>query len=141
MQKKIRSEEYRSTVVCIDSYENDIPKGCFFHPYIETGQSFSSLTQFLRSMEQVLDRIDFPASFSAIRSFAAAPPSHAPPANVQYRPGKLSTFSIRILFRQNASWQGSIHWLEGQQEQSFRSVLELVFLIHSALTQSRPLAS
>ncbi|MBQ3122632.1 MAG: hypothetical protein IJC14_00585 [Firmicutes bacterium] len=47
--------------------------------------------------------------------------------------GKLATFNIKILFRQNASWQGLCGWLEGKQEQSFRSVLELFFLLHSAL--------
>jgi hypothetical protein len=38
-----------------------------------------------------------------------------------------------VLFRQNASWQGSITWMEGKQEQSFRSALELIFLMNSAL--------
>ena len=48
--------------------------------------------------------------------------------------GKLATFALRILFRQNASWQGSVTWLEGGQEQSFRSVLELVMLFSNALS-------
>jgi hypothetical protein len=47
--------------------------------------------------------------------------------------GKLATFSLRILFRQNASWQGSITWCEGRSEESFRSVLELLMLMNSAL--------
>ena len=48
--------------------------------------------------------------------------------------GKLATFYVRILFRQNASWQGSVAWLEGGSEQRFRSVLELLLLLDSALT-------
>ena len=40
---------------------------------------------------------------------------------------------MRILFRQNASWQGSVTWLEGGRDESFRSVLELLLLMHSAL--------
>lgn len=49
--------------------------------------------------------------------------------------GKRATFALRVLFRQNASWQGSVTWLEGGQEESFRSVLELLMLMNSALTE------
>ena len=51
--------------------------------------------------------------------------------------GEAATFALRILFRQNASWQGSITWLEGEAEQSFRSVLELILLMDSALRGER----
>ena len=46
--------------------------------------------------------------------------------------GDVATFAVRVLFRQNASWQGSILWVEGDREESFRSVLELIFLLDSA---------
>ncbi|MCI9263720.1 MAG: hypothetical protein HFF06_04025 [Oscillospiraceae bacterium] len=49
------------------------------------------------------------------------------------RTGELATFDIRILFRQNSSWQGSVLWQEGDREESFRSVLELVLLMDSAM--------
>ena len=39
---------------------------------------------------------------------------------------------MRVIFRQNASWQGSVTWLEEEKEENFRSVLELVLLMHSA---------
>jgi len=47
--------------------------------------------------------------------------------------GTLGTFVVRILFRQNASWQGSVRWVEGAREESFRSVLELALLMDGAL--------
>ena len=43
------------------------------------------------------------------------------------------TFVIKILDRQNATWQGSISWVEGEQEQYFRSALELLRLLDGAL--------
>lgn len=49
------------------------------------------------------------------------------------REGRCATFAVRVLFRQNASWQGSVSWLEGSREESFRSALELAFLMDSAL--------
>lgn len=44
-----------------------------------------------------------------------------------------SNFLIRIRFRQNASWQGTIHWLDGKESKNFRSMLEIVTLIQEAL--------
>lgn len=38
-----------------------------------------------------------------------------------------------MIFRQHTSWQGVVIWLEQQMEQSFRSVLELILLMDSAL--------
>ena len=45
------------------------------------------------------------------------------------------TFVIQILNQQNAAWQGLITWTEGRQTQPFRSTLELIKLIDSALTK------
>ena len=47
--------------------------------------------------------------------------------------GTAATFELRILFRQHASWQGELLWLERSDRQSFRSVLELITLMDSAL--------
>ena len=47
---------------------------------------------------------------------------------------ELATFQLRVLFRQNASWQGSLIWVDQRMDAQFRSVLELVRLMDSALT-------
>ena len=49
------------------------------------------------------------------------------------RMGQGATFVVNILFRQHTSWQGTITWCEKNHEQSFRSVLELLNLMDSAL--------
>ncbi|MEA4934630.1 MAG: hypothetical protein VB071_13765 [Lawsonibacter sp.] len=135
MQNRIRGNEYRTTIVCVDSYENGILAGRFYNPYLKGGETFQSLTQFLIKMEQTLDMMNLPQSFTAVRAFAS-PPSRtsATPPTPELLEGTLATFAVRILFRQNASWQGSITWLEGGMEQGFRSVLELVLLMDSALS-------
>lgn len=126
-------EEHRTTWVCIDSYQKGIPKGRFYNPYMKTEQSFESLTQFLQGMESVLEQMDFPKAFTATRTFAPLPERESGPSLSQCQPGEQATFAVKILFRQNASWQGAITWLEGKQEQSFRSVLELILLMSTAL--------
>lgn len=45
-----------------------------------------------------------------------------------------SSFLIRIQYRQNASWQGMIQWLDGKKSRHFRSFLEMVMLMQEALS-------
>ncbi len=41
-------------------------------------------------------------------------------------------FFIRIQYRQNSSWQGTVQWMDGKKEAIFRSALELGNLINDA---------
>ena len=50
---------------------------------------------------------------------------------------KAGTFLVKIENCQNASWQGSITWVNGRQEQCFRSALELIKLIDGALSENK----
>lgn len=43
------------------------------------------------------------------------------------------TFVVKILDRQNATWQGEVTWVEEQKVQHFRSALELLKMIDGAL--------
>ncbi|MBQ2785972.1 MAG: hypothetical protein IJF02_05665 [Oscillospiraceae bacterium] len=126
-------EEYRTTLVCVDSYQNGVISGRFYNPYMTAEQPFQSLTQFLQGMEATLETMDFPKAYTATRTFAPLPKVTPGDPNGQCQPGAQATFAVRILFRQNASWQGSVTWLEGKREQSFRSVLELILLMSTAL--------
>lgn len=129
-----KGNEFRTTVICVDGYENKALSGRFYNPYCEEGESFASLTQMLLKIDDMLNEMRLPQSFTAVRTFApgGGDLSRNAPAAAAHE-GRLATFAVRILFRQNASWQGSVTWLEGGQEESFRSVLELIFLMDSAL--------
>lgn len=43
------------------------------------------------------------------------------------------SFIVNILQQQNASWQGTITWVDENKTQNFRSALELIRLIDSTL--------
>ncbi len=43
------------------------------------------------------------------------------------------TFLVKILNKQNSTWQGSITWMEEQKTKNFRSALELIKLIDGVL--------
>lgn len=46
---------------------------------------------------------------------------------------KAANFNIKIISRENQTWQGAIQWLDEGKAQNFRSALELIRLIDSAL--------
>lgn len=147
MQNRMWANAYRTTVVCVDAYDEGVPKGRLYNPYLPDGESFRNLMDFLLKMEALLDGMNFPQPFEQVRVFSRKTASSASsPPKVEKHEGKRATFALRVLFRQNASWQGSVTWLEGGQEESFRSVLELLMLMNSALTEEenngkRPAAS
>lgn len=133
MSTKVCGEEYRTIHICVDGFQGGVLSGRLFNRSLPAGIPFHCLSQLLEEVARILDGMDYPKSFTAPRTFGPKrSPEPAPPPD-DFQAGRLATFSLRILFRQNASWQGSVAWLEGKQEQSFRSALELIFLVNSAL--------
>lgn len=49
--------------------------------------------------------------------------------------GDEATFVVHIKYRQNATWQGRVTWADKKQSMNFRSALELLKLIDSALDE------
>lgn len=138
MRGQIRNDACRTMVVCVDSYNRGNPCGRFYN-YGQSGDEFEfqSLTELIVGIENILDSANFPQSFTAIRSFAAVPePELKRQEGYQAWQGEQATFTVKILFRQHTSWQGTITWLEQKSEQSFRSVLELILLMDSALNSA-----
>lgn len=133
MPTKVRGEEYRTIHVCVDGFQEGVLRGRFFNQSLAEGKAFGCLSQFLLEIEKTLDAMDFPRAYTVLRTFRPEGITEASPPREEHQRGQLATFAIRVLFRQNASWQGSITWMEGKQEQSFRSALELIFLMNSAL--------
>lgn len=152
MERRMTGNEYRTTVVCVDAYENGVLQGHLSNPALEDSVPFQSLMGFFREMEHLLDETQLPQSFMALRSFRKSAKTEESRINPLPEPnalaeipvrktentGKLATFSIRVLFRQSASWQGIVTWLEEEREEEFRSALELALLMDSALCREEP---
>ena len=135
MQSQIHTDGRRAMLVCVDSSEKGVWTGRYYNSSLKKGESFRSLVDFLMKMEKTLDQMYFPQSFSAVRRFTQEEETELIGAsNEECQTGKAATFLIRILFRQNASWQGTVRWVETGQEESFRSVLELLLLMDSAVS-------
>ena len=132
MQKQSKGNEYRTTVICVNSYTDGVPTGQYSNPFCGA-RSFYGLTQLLSGIEEMLNQMKFPQSFTTARKFGDVEPFSVETPEEQAQSGAMATFAVRVLFRQNASWQGTVRWLEGDKEEQFRSALELILLMDSAL--------
>ena len=125
--------ENRKITVCIDDYTNGVLRGRFYNAGHEVS-SFVSMSQFLVKMEQMLEESQVPQAYTVHRTFSdMLQPEYEGQPPLQQRKGAKATFELQVLFRQHSSWQGIVLWKDRKTEQSFRSVLELVFLLDSAL--------
>ena len=136
MAGRAQGNEYWTTLVRVDSRQDGDFSGRLYNPYLDDGLAFRGLMDFLLKMEDLLDRMRLPQSFTAKRSFGPPLAQERPlKPELERRYGDEATFSIRVLFRHNASWQGSVKWVETGQEEPFRSVLELLLLMNSAVSK------
>ena len=130
----MKGEFDRTIMIYIDSYEDRIPAGRFQIVSHQDAQPFKGLCQLFLGINDMLDQNNFPKSFFELRKFNEPfEQSNLSTVLSNQISSKLASFRIRILFRQNASWQGSVYWIEGNQEVFFRSVLELIVMMDDAL--------
>ncbi len=140
MHQKILPGANRKITVCVDSYESGVLKGRFYNAYREM-EYFDGLMQLLIAAESILEEQQKPQSYTVLRRFSEPCPSdRGVIASSWIRRGDVATFEIHVLFRQHTSWQGVIRWQERRTEESFRSVLELLLLMDSALRYQKSAA-
>ena len=133
-----------TTVVCVDQRMDGDLQGSFVTPYLRDPQAFSGVMQMVDIMDHFFDWAGFPQAYHSNRKFVEDR-EEQPPCREgeterymddemldQIR-GKLATFVIQVQFRQNSSWQGAISWTEKRMTHRFRSTLELLKLMDSAV--------
>lgn len=131
---KAVNNKFRNIMVCIDSYEKEIVKGRIYNPCIDGNVEFYGLMHFINILEELLETMNFPQAYEQKRKFQVInTESYDVKETTSEMKGELATFELKILFRQNASWQGTLNWVEKDQEECFRSALELFILMGSAL--------
>jgi hypothetical protein len=127
--------EMKASVVRFFSYEDKNPTGVLVNSYFGREMYFGSALSLLFLLDELQDSLKFPQESMLPRTFTAPEQGDRKPERVSPAddPQPIASFKINIMFRQNASWQGSIVWLDNSMESQFRSVLELLFLIDSVL--------
>ncbi len=140
--------------LCVDACDEDRQCGKLYHMYTREPILFSSLFQAVSRMDELYDELAFPKASTELRSFLVdrkakgygpeeeirvqkaerKEPKEIEPFDrmIRHR-GAQATFLIRVLYRQHASWQGEVTWVDQQKTEYFRSVLELIRLLDSVL--------
>lgn len=126
----------RVCIIKVYSYDDKNPRGVIQNASFERDLPFDSLTQLLFSMDALFDDMGNPRRTmrprGLVREKTAARQTGE---SVAGKP--LASFRVDVMFRQNASWQGNLVWLEQKEESQFRSVLELIMIMDGALRSER----
>lgn len=142
--KEIRVSAPSLVCVCIDRMQDENLEGRLYHKYQSDAVHFQSVSALLNEMENLFDRIGFPQSSTRQRTFSTLDPRTerqkeavqvADTKDILSNSGDKATFIVHVRYRQNATWQGDILWAEKKKKLFFRSALELLKLIDSALDE------
>lgn len=131
-------------VICVDEVESLFAKGRLFSAYLQCEHPFSCFEDIIHLSELIFDLNSFPQSSFGKRYFRSSSEKlkikrEEIMKNLQVidekqlKHGEKGTFVVRVMFRQNATWQGTVSWVEGNKIQHFRSMLELIHLLEDAL--------
>ena len=137
----IMRREACTALICIDSFDDYSMTGRLYHSSLAHEAYFRSFMELIEILEHIFNMLEYPQSSMTLRSFEGTKPAErydirkpAIPASVPFNAkGSTATFRLRVMFRQNATWQGSVRWMEADKEENFRSVLELLHLMDSAI--------
>lgn len=119
--------------VCIQAIEGPVLSGSIYHCCLENEQYFTDVADMVIKVDKILDFIKFPDAEPERRTIK--PKKTAPLDPPQYchdfkefsaaRKERFSFF-LKIRYRQNVSWQGSVRFSGDRNSYQFRSVLELM---------------
>ena len=130
--------------ICVDEVTGHDIKGVIWTPYEEEAIGFDGGYDLILRLDDLYDYWDFPQRTSSYRTFGKKDRTkdfHNPNSirkrdeirNVKSFKGAKATFLLQVKFRQNTSWQGQVLWAEKKKKMHFRSVLELMKLMVSAI--------
>ena len=142
----------KKIVICIDAWEAGSLAGRIYHPILGPGSRFWDVNQLFSRLEGLFNTMRYPAASTRQRVFGR-PRMEAGKENEVKQPmewdegkagaapaeqptGHKATFVVQVMYRQNATWQGKVVWLEKNEAKNFRSALELIKLIDSAAEES-----
>lgn len=147
--------EYANTIMlCIDSFEDGLAQGRIHTFFFNDNAHFFSLDQMLFALEDILDKAQVSQRDSILRkstqkkearkrvveeTLIGSPVSKFTPYytldDLKARKGKLASFYLRVYARQHASMQGVLVWAERKDAVTFRSEMELLVLLRTALIE------
>lgn len=110
--------------VTVRNYDQYIIGGDVSHPSVENRRTFINEFELKEEIEKMLSPLPEGEEDKVIV-----------PRTLQVTVGNIGpvTFAVRVLFRRNGTWQGTICWKEKRIQVNFRSFLEMLLLMHEAV--------
>ena len=132
------------TLICVDEKTDCDFSGVLYNPFMPKPVPYANTNGMIASLEDFFNAIDFPQASFADRTFLEGKAGREPkPLEtveryreddlLETRAGKLATFLVEVRYRQSATWQGELLWVEKRQNRSFRSTLELLMIMDKAV--------
>ena len=104
--------------ISVNGFENGCLSGIIYHEGAAPGIRFRNFLEMMLHMNRILDELAYPKRTMDYRKFGGTKLPRPPVQEYdQLENGTLATFNLNVKFRYNASWQGEIFWLEGQEKQ------------------------
>ena len=142
----ITSMSTRVQVSVISSDDCEIA-GYIYSPFYERYFRFSNALELLVRMNEMFDDLKFPQSSVEYRSFRnkrnrldSGERDESLVSEVIQNENVQAKFVVHVQFRQNATWQGTIEWVEENKTQRFRSALEMLKLMEEALSTGKEIS-
>lgn len=130
--------------ICVDRKNGKDIVGRIYFGAEEAPVYFSSAGYMILEIDRICDRIGYPQRSVVSRSFTEMGTEDRVKEEVigmkksekiLSSKGGEATFVLHVKYRQNATWQGTVTWAEENIKRDFRSALELLKLIDSALDE------
>lgn len=135
--------------ICVDEYKEGEVSGRIYNASLNEPQYYYSVLEMIKCMDSIFNNLDYPHAGMNLRSFINIARQEnvvkGAPAKIKNQPqmpvkrftvkGKAATFRVRVVFRQNASWQGFINWIERDITEEFKSCLEFLEIFDSAFQE------
>lgn len=130
--------------ICVDSTAYGELSGRLYCRGFREPLRFGNLVELMWEMDAYFDRLSYPEPEFLPRSFEMAAQKYRPGQtaaaagsdSVTAPRGRLASFCVSVNRRQNATWQGTLYWVEQEQTGRFQSELEMVEKIERALASS-----
>jgi hypothetical protein len=118
-------------------------QGVFLHKAENRAWRFENAVTLLELHEQLFSSVNYPQAGYELREIVSAKAKkerknldNLKIDATEMMANEKPTFIVNVQYRQNASWQGTIKWVEGDIEKRFRSTLELIRLMDSVVGEN-----
>lgn len=122
--------------ICVDEVSEGELSGRMYHCYRRDAWEFSNIVRLVEYAEELFDHIKFPQASTQSRTFMKKEDTQiekweyvTTAEHIRRQRGTRGTFLLQVKYRQNATWQGEVEWIEENRSWKFLSVLELFKII------------